>query len=60
MLLVLASQALTDCATKTVLFLYSKYTYFGAGAANAVFRDTATNGYSKKFESSILHLLTIG
>ena len=42
MLLVLASQALTDCAMKTVLFQYSKYTYFRAGAddaAGAVFRD---------------------
>jgi len=29
MLLVVASQALTDCATKTFLFQYSKYTYFG-------------------------------
>jgi len=27
-LLVLASQATTDCATKTFLFQYSKYTYF--------------------------------
>ena len=32
MLLVLASQALTDCATKTVLFQYSKYIYLGGGA----------------------------
>jgi len=29
MLLVLAPEALTNCATKTVLFQYSKYTYFG-------------------------------
>ena len=35
---------LTESATKTVLFQYSKYTYFGgrceAGAAGAVLRDT--------------------
>jgi len=55
-LLVLASQALTDCATKTVFFQTSKYTYFGGrcgrcGRCGVLWhrsvRYTAHIGYAK-------------
>ena len=52
MLLVLASQALTDCATKTILLHYSKYTYSGGQCGRCGIRDTADWEVQRQFVAS--------